>query len=77
MCTGPYAPALIRAWKAWDRTHGSENDPVEGLSEPGQLFLVLAMEDCGKDLERARVDGFQQACSLLCQVGQGRDVWVG
>jgi hypothetical protein len=34
-----------------------------------QLYLILAMADCGKDLEKASVPGYDQARSLLAQVG--------
>ncbi|GFH05573.1 protein kinase domain-containing protein, partial [Haematococcus lacustris] len=67
VCRGPYAKELVRAWHKWDKAHGSENDPVDGL-QPSQLYLVIAMADCGRDLEKAAVPGFDQARSLLAQV---------
>lgn len=39
MCKGPYTKELVKAWKKWDKTHGSENDPVDELPAD-QLFLV-------------------------------------
>jgi len=46
----------------------TENDPVDGLGAD-QLFLVIAMRDCGRDLEKASIKSFDQARSLLAQVG--------
>lgn len=31
VCRGPYTSELVRAWHKWDKAHGSENDPVDGL----------------------------------------------
>ncbi|GBF88054.1 hypothetical protein Rsub_00766 [Raphidocelis subcapitata] len=66
VCRGRYPKLLVKAWKAWDKAHGSENDPVEGL-EPDQAFCVLAMEEAGRDLEAYRLSGFHQARSVLLQ----------
>jgi hypothetical protein len=68
VCRGAYSPALVRAWRAWDTRHVSENDPVDILPRD-QLYMVIAMEDCGRDLEGAAVQGFRQARSVLLQVG--------
>jgi hypothetical protein len=35
VCQGPYTPELVRAWHKWDKAHGSENDPVDGLQVRG------------------------------------------
>ncbi|KAF5840645.1 hypothetical protein DUNSADRAFT_16018 [Dunaliella salina] len=67
VCRGPYTPQLVRAWHKWDKAHGSENDPVDSL-QPDQLYLVIAMRDCGRDLEKASIASFDQARSLLVQV---------
>jgi hypothetical protein len=69
ICRGPYSPALVRAWRSWDARHTSENDPVDILPRD-QLYMVIAMEDCGRDLEGAQVQGFRQGRSLLLQVGR-------
>lgn len=69
ICRGPYSPALVRAWRSWDARHTSENDPVDILPRE-QLYMVIAMEDCGRDLEGAQVQGFRQGRSLLLQVGR-------
>lgn len=58
---------LRRAWRKWDSTHGSENDPVDGLSSD-QLFIVMAMADGGRDLEASIVASFEQAKGILMQV---------
>eukprot|EP00955_Chlamydomonas_euryale_P114230 366260-Chlamydomonas_euryale.AAC.37 len=80
VCTGPYPKSLVRAWHTWDKAHGSENDPVDGPSYSGggrgaraQLFLVLAMEDAGTDLEKHVVSGgLHEARSILLQVCRER-----
>jgi len=38
--------------------------------QPDQLYLVIAMRDCGRDLEKASIASFDQARSLLAQVSQ-------
>jgi serine/threonine-protein kinase haspin len=67
VCRGPYAKELAKAWKKWDKAHGSENDDVGGLP-PDQLYIVIAMMDSGRDLEKAAMSSFSQARSLLAQV---------
>jgi hypothetical protein len=39
VCRGPYSPALVRAWQAYDKRKGSENDPVD-LLPADQLYMV-------------------------------------
>ncbi len=45
-----------------------------------QLYLVIGMADCGSDLERHRVAGWDEARALMAQVrpagghGEGRAV---
>lgn len=67
MCHGPYSKDLIKAWKKWDKAHESENDDVSKLP-PDQLYIVVAMMDSGRDLEKVAVASFNQARSLLAQV---------
>ncbi|KIY92326.1 hypothetical protein MNEG_15636 [Monoraphidium neglectum] len=67
VCRGKYPKALVKAWKAWDKAHTSENDALEGLPA-GQLFCVLAMEEAGRDLEAYRISSFHQARSVLLQI---------
>ena len=68
VCKGPYSPSLVKAWHAWEAQHGSENEPVD-QQQPGQLYLVIAMQHCGLDLEKCELRSFEQARSLLAQVG--------
>ncbi len=76
MCRGPYAPHLIRAWKRYDDTRGSENDPVNMLTDKNmsetdmarQFFLIIAMSDCGVDLERGAIKTYDQVRSIIAQV---------
>lgn len=67
VCRGPYAAKLVQAWHAWDASHGSENDPVDGF-ERDQLYVVFAVADGGADLERSDVRSFEEARSILLQV---------
>lgn len=66
VCRGSYSKTLSKAWRRWDKVHGSENDPVDGLPKD-QHYFVLVMSDCGQDLEKYAVDGYDQARSLLLQ----------
>lgn len=65
------AQSFIKAWKAWDKKNKSENDPIAGLPHH-QLYAVFAMANCGKDLEVYQLQGFDQARSMMLQVGAGR-----
>lgn len=67
VCNGPYPELLIDAWYAWDEEVGSENDAPDTHPE-GQHYLVMAMQDGGKDLEQCCVRDYDQARSLLAQV---------
>jgi hypothetical protein len=67
VCRGPYPPAFIKAWRAWDKTNTSENDFIGGLP-PDQLYAVFAMANCGRDLEGYQLAGYDQARSMLLQV---------
>jgi len=40
VCRGPYTQELVRAWHKWDKAHGSENDPVDGLQVGGALHSI-------------------------------------
>ena len=75
MCHGPYPRLLAKAWHKWDKEHGSENDPVDGpgwghgsAAARSQLYLVLSMEDAGRDLEKyALRKGMDEAKAILVQ----------
>lgn len=71
VCRGRYSKPLVKAWQAWDKTHGSLNDPVAGLA-PDQTFVVIGMADSGTDLEAFKIESFAQARSLLLQVRGAR-----
>jgi hypothetical protein len=68
VCRGPYPPAFVRAWRAWDARNTSENDFIGGLP-PHQLYAVFAMANCGRDLESYALAGWDQVRSMLLQVG--------
>jgi hypothetical protein len=67
VCRGPYPAAFVKAWKAWDKRHKSENDAIGDLPD-GQLYAVFAMANCGRDLESYQLQGYEQVRSLLLQV---------
>lgn len=68
VCRGPYPAAFVKAWKAWDKRHKSENDFIGGLPDE-QLYAVFAMANCGRDLESYQLQGYEQVRSLMLQVG--------
>lgn len=68
VCRGPYPQPFIKAWKAWDKRNKSENDPINQHPQK-QLYAVFAMADCGKDLESYQLRDFNQARSMMFQVG--------
>ena len=67
VCQGPYPAVFIKAWKAWDKRHKSENDPMSGLPDQ-QLYAVFAMANCGRDLESYCLQGYEQVRSMMLQV---------
>ena len=69
VCRGRYAPALVREWRAWDKRNGSENDPVD-MFGPEQLFVVFVVANGGADLEHFEVHSYEEARSIIVQVGQ-------
>ena len=68
ICRGPYSPALVQEWYAWDEAHGSENQPVDDFDDAGQLFALIVTADGGHDLDHFAVQEFQEARSILFQV---------
>ena len=91
ICHGPYPRELIKSWHAWDRKNGSENEPVDAILKPAssskadaaaaqaaaaaQLYLVLAMGDSGRDLEKHVLSrGLEEATAILVQVWGGGGV---
>ncbi|GAV76021.1 DUF3635 domain-containing protein [Cephalotus follicularis] len=67
VCHGPYDPALVRAWEAWDEEHNSENDHPKEFPER-QCYVVFVLQHGGKDLESFVMLNFDEARSLLVQV---------
>ncbi|KAM4603370.1 serine/threonine-protein kinase haspin [Polymixia lowei] len=49
---GCYPPSMLKAWDAFDRRKGSENDRPD-FFEKDQLFLILEFEFGGSDLENS------------------------
>ncbi|KAK9801322.1 hypothetical protein WJX73_003144 [Symbiochloris irregularis] len=67
LCRGAYSTVLTREWHAWDRAHGSENDPIDHFGGD-QLFMVYVTADGGVDLEHVQVHSYEEAVSILLQV---------
>jgi hypothetical protein len=59
--------SFIKAWRAWDKKHSSENNPIEGFPKH-QLYAVFAMANCGRDLEGYSLQGFDEAHAMMPQV---------
>ncbi|CAN9510405.1 unnamed protein product [Ophioblennius macclurei] len=66
---GPYPPDFLKAWDAFDRRKGSENDRPDFFEED-QLFLILEFEFGGVDLENSdgTLASFVVAKSILHQL---------
>lgn len=67
ICRGTYAEALRKEWHSWDKSNGSENDPVDIFQE-NQLFVVFVVADGGIDLEHFVPRSFEEVRSILMQV---------
>ncbi|GAX83992.1 hypothetical protein CEUSTIGMA_g11417.t1 [Chlamydomonas eustigma] len=70
VCHGPYPKQLVMAWHAWDKLHESENEAVDANGEEAecQLYLLIAMEDSGRDLEKHELSkGFEECIGILAQ----------
>ena len=70
VCRGRYASSLVREWHAWDKRHGSENDPVDAFGDD-QLFVIFVVANGGADLEHFEVHSFEEARSIILQVRAG------
>ena len=68
LCRGAYSSVLSREWHAWDAQHGSENDPVDEFGAE-QLYIVYVTADGGVDLEHLELRSYEEAVSILLQVG--------
>ena len=69
ICRGRYASSLVKEWHAWDKRHGSENDPVDMFGDD-QLFVIFVVANGGADLEHFEVHSFEEARSIILQVWQ-------
>lgn len=65
---GKYPVTLIDLWNKYDEEKESENDSPE-IFEDNQIFIVLELEYCGKDLESFVFSNAEQSYSALMQVG--------
>ncbi|XP_050382945.1 serine/threonine-protein kinase haspin homolog [Argentina anserina] len=67
VCQGCYDAGLIKAWKAWNKKHVSQNDNPDMFPE-NQRYVVFVLEHGGEDLESFVLLDFNEARSLLVQV---------
>ena len=64
----PSAMLALQAAQEWARHNVSENDPLD-LFPADQLYVAFVVADGGCDLERFDIRHFDEARSLLLQVG--------
>ncbi|CAJ0844696.1 7448_t:CDS:2, partial [Entrophospora sp. SA101] len=65
---GKYPDQLINQWDAWDEKHNSDNDRPDYFDDK-QLYVVMIIEYGGLDLEHVKLKNWNQAWSVLAQVG--------
>ena len=66
VCRGKYPRELLDAWHAWDAEHTSENDCPKIFGSE-QHYIVFVFADGGRDLERFKVNTFEEARSIIMQ----------
>lgn len=66
VCRGEYPRELLDAWNAWDKEHTSENDCPQ-IFKSDQHYIVFVFADGGRDLERFKVNTFDEARSIIMQ----------
>ncbi|XP_004524206.1 putative serine/threonine-protein kinase haspin homolog isoform X1 [Ceratitis capitata] len=64
---GKYPQHLQKLWESFDKEKGSENDHPDIFDET-QIYIVLELEFCGKDLESFTFLNAEQAYFALVQV---------
>lgn len=76
ICRGRYAKTLVKEWHRWDKLHESENDAVDAFPAD-QLYVVFVFADGGADLEHFKLRSFEEAQSILLQVGGFQNLGFG
>ncbi|CAG8573121.1 20586_t:CDS:2 [Dentiscutata erythropus] len=68
ICRGKYPTELLDEWNRWDTEFNSENDRPDYF-DAKQLFVIFVVEHGGISLEDFKLKNWEQAWSLLTQVG--------
>ncbi|XP_054744061.1 serine/threonine-protein kinase haspin homolog [Anastrepha obliqua] len=67
-CTkGQYPHHLIKLWESFDEEKGSENDHPD-IFDATQIYIILELEFCGRDLQSFQFQNAEQAYYALLQV---------
>nr|XP_022900622.1 uncharacterized protein LOC111413755 [Onthophagus taurus] len=64
---GQYPPRLIELWELFQETYGTENDHPN-IFEKNQIFIVLELENAGRDLESFVFYNAKQSWSVFKQI---------
>ncbi|XP_017481927.1 PREDICTED: putative serine/threonine-protein kinase haspin homolog [Rhagoletis zephyria] len=64
---GEYPQHLKKLWESFDEEKGSENDHPD-IFDATQIYIVLELEFCGRDLESFQFQNAEQAYFALLQV---------
>lgn len=64
---GQYPQHLTKLWECFEQEKGSENDHPE-IFDDTQIYVVLELEFCGRDLESFQFQNAEQAYCALLQV---------
>ncbi|CAG8620482.1 545_t:CDS:2, partial [Dentiscutata heterogama] len=68
ICRGKYPTELLDEWDRWDAEFNSENDRPDYF-DVKQLYVIFVVEHGGISLEDFKLKNWEQAWSLLTQVG--------
>ncbi|KAF0432447.1 Serine/threonine-protein kinase haspin [Gigaspora margarita] len=68
ICRGKYPIELLDEWDRWDSEFNSENDRPDYF-DAKQLYVIFVVEHGGISLEDFKLKNWEQAWSLLTQVG--------
>ncbi|CAG8606699.1 70_t:CDS:2 [Cetraspora pellucida] len=68
ICRGKYPIELLDEWDRWDAEFNSENDRPDYF-DVKQLYVIFIVEHGGISLEDFKLKNWEQAWSLLTQVG--------
>ncbi|XP_014088904.2 serine/threonine-protein kinase haspin homolog [Bactrocera oleae] len=64
---GQYPKHLIKLWEIFNKDKGSENDHPD-IFDDTQIYIVLELEFCGRDLESFQFQNAEQAYGALLQI---------